>query len=325
MDETAYRFVVRTSSIKALHLWVRVAGVAWFALVLVHLSGCGTQGRAGDAGAEAPHPAVKGGVLAVRLLEAPDPPAALSVEILDVSRVQAASWTARMQSSFPGRHADYLVGLPLPPGEYRIRALRDARKPPDDRESLLATAELAFTLRDGDLAYLGRVSLRAGAAGSELVLEDRYDEDTLVLRASAPVLRDTGIVRALATAAIPDASASSGARAASLPPSLDVDRVDAAGVAHMTPAARQAFARYLRLPLPRAFAASETGAHAVASGRDAVDNALRQCTRQAPGRSCRLVAVDQTLLAPPPCPAVAAADTRATPGPGCSTRQPLSR
>lgn len=262
-------------------------------------------------------------MLAVRLLDRFEAPAEVVLDILPSGQAQAVAISGRLQQSIPGQFADYLLALALPAGSYRIKALRDAGLPAADRNALLAALDAPLEVADRDPGYLGRLSLRVGtgrASRQDIAIEDHYDDDTLFFRAALPDLRNVRIGRALLPAdALLPAPGEATATESGPPGRMEVDLIAADSTAQLVEPARGAFSRYLKLPLPRAFATNETGAYGHASGRDAVSGALRLCAKQSKGQACRLFAVDQTLLSATSCKATMAASAAGAPvQPGCA-------
>lgn len=64
-------------------------------------------------------------------------------------------------------------------------------------------------------------------------------------------------------------------------PVFDVDLVTPDSAEALAPAARAAFARFLKLSAPRAFVTNADGVMSYASGADAIQRALRKCTERA--------------------------------------------
>lgn len=264
-----------------------------------------------------------GALMSVRLLDRFEPPAAVVVELLPQGQTQLSRVSGRLQQSIPGQFADYLVALALPPGSYRVQGVRDGRLPASDPDSMLAVLDAPLELGERDPVYLGQMLIRAGAssraAGQGIRIEDRYDDDIVAFRAAVPQLRDVSIGRALLQPA-PTAGASSATKGdIGATGRMEVERLALENVSLLREPARQAFTRFLKLPAPRAFAISDSGAHGQATGRSAVTEALRLCSRQARGQPCRLFAVDQTMLSAASCTATSAAGSGPpTVHPGCA-------
>jgi hypothetical protein len=252
-----------------------------------------------------------GALLVVRLVDRLEPPAAVQVDVGLLREGSTTSVTARRQQSVPGRFADYLVALALPPQRYVITAIRDAGLPAADPAALLLTATVPFEVKPGAPMYLGRLVIApAVAGGAAIEARDHYEEDTLLFRSAVAALRGLTIGRSiianssLASASTP-ATASASPAANKAAPGLAARRMTADMIspdadAAFTQPARDAFAKFLRLRAPRAFAIGDDNARSYAyfEGAGAVERAMRECARQAQQRPCRLFAVDDTLLSP---------------------------
>lgn len=294
------------AALKSPSRW-HVVPSTWVLAAMVLLCGCSALPEKKGASGE-----LTGALLAVRLTERLETPAALQVEVALVADGASTSITARRRQSVPGRYADYLVALALPPQNYVLTAMRDAAVPADDPAGKLATITLPFEVKAGGPAYLGRlvVSPAGPAAAARIEVQDEYEEDTVLFRSAIGALRSASIARdvipnrslvaAAASAPRSAPAAPSGSLASTASPALllTVDTIAADADAAFTRPARSAFAKFLRLKPPRAFAIGDADArvHAYAAGSGAVERAMRDCTRLAAGAACHLFAVDDTLL-----------------------------
>lgn len=264
-------------------------------------------------------PASTGALLGVRLLTRQDPPKVLTLELGGERLEQAVLIRGRLQSALPGQFADYLIPIAVPPGRFSLKSLSDGNTPP------VAVLNLPFEVVAASPSYLGRLTVRLlndRRPSDDLAIEDAYDDDTLAFRVAVPEIRRAEIRRDLlslnqkTSPASPGANApvtltwvtrgeapkpapaldSNTARPVARPGELGVTPFDGNTVRQLPEPARGGFARFLQLPIPRAFAMADTGAYGVASGREASNAALQQCKRQAGGAPCSLIAVDQTLV-----------------------------
>lgn len=284
---------------------IRLAFTLFVALAasaaLLLLGGCSTPlsptAKAAD---------LTGGLLVVRLLGRLDPPPAVQVDVAVPGEGKATAVSGRRQQSVPGQYADYLVSMPLRPERYVLTALRELHPPgaePTHASPLLVTMTLPFKVTDQGPVYLGRliVAAEGSNAAAPVEAQDRYDEDTLLFRSAIALLRDV----AIANAAIPNellASAVVGDRPAPTDAAptrrLTVDSLNADARQALDPSARDAFASFLRLKPPRAFAIGDAGspAHAFGRGTGAIDRALRDCAQASATRACHLFAVDDMWM-----------------------------
>ncbi len=279
-----------------------------------------------------------GALLVVRLADRLETPSSVQVEVSLLREGSTALISAQRHHSVPGRHADYLVALALPAQRYVITALREPAQSADGPGAVLAVMSVPFEVKNGGPAYLGRLVVAPDTArtGAGVQAQDHFDDDTLLFRSAVTALRGVPIERAvIPSGVLASAVASPRPAAGALVKAngngngrgntviggreLSVDVIGSGAEAALAPSARDAFARFLRLKAPRAFAVagSDARAFAYSGGSGAVERAMRECSRLAAGRSCRLFAVDDTLMAPAACEisteAASCAQTRTTP------------
>ncbi len=248
-------------------------------------------------------PPLNGGLLVVRLQNRLEAPTSLVIEVASRQGGESAAFNGTLHRSLPGHYADYLFALALPPGEYALAAVHET----SISGGVLATLAAAIKIGDGPPGYLGRlvIAVDPGGGASGLRIDDRYDDDTLLFRTTIDRLKSVEIGRNVISAQALDALAQPGT-ASGNGGRIDLTLVADGAEAQLPAASRAAFAKFLRSKAPRAFATSETGQFGSATGANAVDRALRNCAKQAGARGCRLVAVDDTLIAPGSCRATLA-------------------
>lgn len=273
---------------------------------LLVLAGCASPPPAADAKA-APVPApLHGALLVVRLSSLLEPPAAVHVDVALQGQPGVTSVSGRVQQSVPGQYADYLVALALPPDRYLLTGIRDADSKTPDAQRSLATINVPFEVTATGPVYLGRLVLARGAAAS-VTVEDHFDEDTVQFRSAIGALKTATIGRSIiAPEALVGSSVSPDPNAVPPPPpgsALKVAPVTEAAAEGLAPQAKAAFAKFMLVKLPRAFAIGTAGSFGYARGANAVDRALRACARRSGGEPCRLFAVDETLITPDSCQA----------------------
>ncbi len=269
---------------------------------LVLLAGCASPPQA----APPAKPPLHGALLVVRLAGLLEPPAAVRIDIALQGQPAGTSVAGRLQQGVPGQYADYLVALALPPDRYVMTAVRNAVSPPSGKEpsQALATMNVPFEVKPSDPVYLGRLVLVPGAAS--VVVQDHFDEDTVLFRLAINDLRTADIGRDIIPAEALAGSVVAPDPAVPPPPpagsALKVAPVtEAASESLTSPSARTAFKDFLLLKSPRAFATSEGGDYGYARGASAVDRALRSCARRSKDETCRLFVVDETLITGDSC------------------------
>jgi len=271
-------------------------------------------------------PALTGALIVVRLQNRLEFPSAVAVEFGTEANGSLSAVTGRRQQSIPGRYADYLVALALPPQRYSIAAIRAIGKTSEEPSELLASMTIPFEVKPSNPAYLGRLVI-APEPQTKVVnieIQDHFDEDVLLFRSALTQLRtatiDKSVVAPSALAAI-KVSARQDEKAH--PVQLGVDAISSEGLLLLAPKARPAFARFLALKVPRVFAMSSTGNSALASGEGAMERALSNCAKRAGEKSCRIFAVDNTLVTQAACsPETEGPTSQASPLPVCLVQPP---
>ncbi len=288
---------------------------------LLVLAGCASPPPADAKAAPVPAP-LHGALLVVRLSSLLEPPAAVRVDVALQGQPGVTSVSGRLQQSVPGQYADYLLALALPPDRYLLTGIRDADSQTPDAQRSLATINVPFEVTTTGPVYLGRLVLARGAAAG-VTVEDHFDEDTVLFRSAIGELKTATIGRSIIAAeALVGSSVSPDPNAVPPPPpgsALKVAPVTEAAADELASPARAAFAKFMLVKLPRAFAIGTAGSFGYARGANAVDRALRACAQRAGGEPCRLFAVDDTLITPDSCQATLDSGAKgARIDPGCA-------
>jgi hypothetical protein len=286
----------------------RLAGLAHAVTIglagLIALAGCASVPQEAAPPAA---PSLHGALLVVRLSGLLEPPAAVRADVALQGQPAGTSIAGRLQQSVPGQYADYLLALALPPERYVITAVRHgASSSGKQAPPALATMNVPFEVKPSDPAYLGRLVLVPSAAG--VVVQDHFEEDTVLFRATFSELRTADIGRdILPLEALAGSTVAPDPAVPPPPPpgsALEVTAVTEEAAQRLTsPSARAAFKEFLLLKPPRAFAISEGGAHGYAGGARSVERALRACARRSKDETCRLFVVDGTLITGDSCAA----------------------
>ena len=245
-----------------------------------------------------------GALVVVRLQSRQESPPAIAIEIVSGANGSSSTVTGRRQQSIPGRYADYLVALALQPQRYSITAIRTTGKTLEEPSELLASMMISFDVKPSNPAYLGRLVIATELATNvvNINVQDHFDEDILLFRTALAALRtaiiDKNIVESPVFAPI-----KVGARLENMPHpvSLAVDALSGEAQSLLPVKARPAFRRFLALSLPRALAVDNAGGSSLRSGEGAVALAMRGCTKRAGDKSCRIFAVDNTVVLHAPC------------------------
>jgi hypothetical protein len=268
-------------------------------MAIVLLVGCATKGQDVSGGKSG----VSGALMVVRIVGRQQPVKAVALDVLVDGQADGISFTAKVQGGIPGRPADYLLALALPPGQYVLKELRDATLVASDPAAKLATLDIPIQIEKKDPVYLGRLVLPVGGSSvgrADVTVEDNLEQDVLDFKTEFAQLREAVVDRKLI---LPQTVIVSPSVAANPARRMQVDVANSESAALLNPAARAAFAQFMRLAAPKAFATSPKGASGYASGRDAIGSALRKCVKQAKGEDCRLFAVDDTLITEASCKA----------------------
>ena len=251
--------------------------------------------------ARTPPSAPTGAMFVVRVMSR-QPVETLSVQVSEVGKAEAlASVNGILHARSAGRSADFLFPIPLAPGRFKV-SHDDAAFPP---------FLVSFEVLPGQPVYVGRLVMHQDRSRPP-ALEDRFSEDVLMFREAVSQLRAVNIgaqLGSLSTEPLVDL----GAPPAPVQNSVEVVPVSEALVNEVPLAAREAFKRYLKLGGARAFVFNDDGLFGMASGKNVVERAMQDCTKQGPKRPCRLFAVDQSAtvwrtsgaaVSPSPSPAV---------------------
>lgn len=255
-------------------------------------------------GCAATRPPPTGAMLVVRVM-ARDPVEALSLQVAQAAESgPMASVSGIVHSRAVGRWVDFLFPVPLPPGRYRVT--HDNAAP--------APFQLNFEALQESPTYVGRLVLYQDRSRPP-AMEDRYKEDVLMFREAVVTLRDLVFVAKPGTliADAPEVGQPPAQPAAAQV--MEVVPATGALIQQIPLAAREPFKRYLRMSSPRAFAFNEDGLYGMANGKNVVEKALQECSRQSSQRTCRIFSVDQsatiwrapgvpTAISPSPSPVV---------------------
>lgn len=277
----------------------RALGLACIVVVVVGLfAGCALPVK------KAELPALTGALIVMRLQNRLEFPSAVSVEIASEADGSISAVTGRRQQSVPGRYADYLLALALPPERYSITAIRAAGQTAEAPSELLASMMIPFEVKLSDPAYLGRLVMASEPMTNvfNIEVQDHFDEDVLLFRSALAPLRTATIARSLiATSSLASVKVSGRQEAKVQSIQLGVDAVSNDSLDLLAPKARPAFTRFLTMKLPRAFAVSNAGDAASRSGEGAQERALRDCAKLGNEKSCRIFAVDNTMITKATC------------------------
>lgn len=294
----------------------RVFRFACASIVLVSLfAGCAASAK--KVGASA----LTGALIVVRLENRLEFPPAVAVELGSEADGSLSAVTGRRQQSIPGLYADYLVALALSPQRYTITAIKTVGKTPEEPSELLASMMIPVDVRPSNPAYLGRLVIAAKSVTNvvNINVQDHFDEDVLLFRSALAPLRTVTIDKSvIASSALASVKVNVRQEEKAHPFQLGVYAVSSDAPLLLAPKARPAFTRFLALKVPRVFAISDTGNSALASGEGAMERALRNCANRAGEKSCRIFAIDHTLVMQSSCSLITAGLTpQALPMPAC--------
>ena len=271
-------------------------------------------------------PALTGALIVVRLQNRLEFPPAVAVEVGSEADGSLSAVTGRRQQSIPGRYADYLLALALPPQRYSITAMRAIGKTAEEPSELLASMMIPFDVRASNPAYLGRLVIAPEPVNNvvNIDVQDHFDEDVLLFRSALAPLRTATIDKSvIPSSALASVKVSARREEKAHPVQLGVDAVNSEALNLLAPRAQPAFTRFLALKLPRAFAVNNAGGSASGSGEGAMERAMRDCARPAGDKSCRIFAVDNTLVTQAACsPATEGRTSQASPLPVCPMQPP---
>lgn len=286
----------------------RVQAALWLAMVVVVAllqSGCTSMALPSPAKAAA---SPNGALLSIRLNTRFEPPQSLALQLAPANAAadpRPIFITGRLQRAVPGQ-ADYLMALALPAGHYKALFIRDGTALPNDPAAQLAALRGAIDVPNTGVIYLGRLVLRFNGATrstQDVSIEDAYDDDTVFFKTTLSELRDVNIQRAVLSEHTIGSATNVGKGGG-----MQVTTLDRNTARQLPDNARAGFMRFLNLNMPRAFATDWNGNFGYATGPHAVRDALRYCVKQSRGASCRLFAVDQTLITSLSCQATLESD-----------------
>ena len=248
--------------------------------------------------------ALTGALVVVRIQNRLEFPPAVAVEVVSEADGSLTAVSGRRQQSIPGQYADYLLAIALPPQRYSITAIKTIGKTAEESSELLSSTTIPFDVKPSNPVYLGRLVIAAKQATSvvDIDVQDHVDEDVLLFRSVLAPLRtvtiDKSIVASLALASV---KVNSRQEETPHPVQLAVDTVNRETESLLPIKARPAFKRFLALELPRALAVDNAGGSSLRSGNGAMQLAMRGCAKRADDKSCRIFAVDNTLVVQAAC------------------------
>jgi hypothetical protein len=286
-----------------------------------------------------PAPTPKGTVLwVVRFaneIEPQLPPTSLAVFVENHPRTHGGQFSFKTHQREPGQPSEFAVRLDLPPGSYRITRMLGTAGEGATASQFEFNTQMQFSVLPRETYYLGNLEVTnrartddklpataprpaAGAGdaarfsqGTPLVTaNNEVADDKVTLQTLWPDLRKHRIVTRLPQRLIvigPDNTVTGGVEARFPAPGVPSGEyvtgspLAAEAGQDLTPVAQKAFAKFIRMKQPRAFAIGPGDSFAaVSAGQDVVARALAACNakRDARGneRACRLYAVDDTLM-----------------------------
>jgi hypothetical protein len=219
-----------------------------------------------------------------------------------------------LQQSPPNQGAVYYLPLALPLGSYVMRQAWAVASDGSLETSALATLNIEWANDQLEPVYLGSLVIDQRSKGTAikgstaLSIQDAALEDTPAIRALVSELKSANLAtRLLTLPAAPTPQAEGGI-------TLEVSAGDPSQTRPTAQPARSAYAKFLKQPLPRAFATNPDGSYGWALGPNAVTRALEFCQRRAKTlhvqrrnkagtteAECELWLVDNTVLSPPSC------------------------
>ena len=275
---------------------------------------------------------MSGGLLVVRIEGRYDAPPSVTLTVSSPDDTNnSVTIIGHVHRAIPGLYADYLVAIALPPKRYAITELRGLEATKDSKASqIFERIDAVLDVKSNTPDYLGRLII-SSQSGEHPRLEDNYNEDIVLFRSTIPALRSLNIdskIIALSSSHLSNddtnekhtkngISLKESRNLASLGQSkfieyahglaharLDFQPVEAGSSRHLELPTQQGFQRFLKLKLPRAFAINSLGSYGMASGRDSIEKALRNCSAatssREPIQKCHLFAVDETLIVQSP-------------------------
>ena len=268
-------------------------------LLTALLAGCAAPSKMTKA------PVLTGALVVVRLENRLEFPPAVTIEVVSEVDGSLTAVAGRRQQSIPGQYADYLLAIALPPQRYSITAIKTIGKTAGESFELLSSTKIPFDVKPSNPVYLGRLVIAAKQVTNvvDIDVQDHVDEDVLLFRSVLAPLRtatiDKSIVASLAIASVKVNLRQE--ETSHLPVQLAVDTVNREAESLLPTKARPAFKRFLALNLPRALAVDNAGGSSLRSGNGAMQLAMRGCVKRANDKSCRIFAVDNTLVVQASC------------------------
>ena len=275
----------------------------WLVLLPLALGLWGCAGR--------PSSSPPTGAMFVLRVMSRQPVETFSIQVSEAGKAEPiASVNGILHAHSAGRSADFLFPIPLVPGRYKV-SHESAAFPP---------FLVSFEVSPVQPVYVGRLVMYQDRSRPP-ALEDRFSEDALMFREAISQLRTVNIgaqLGSMSTEPLVDL----GAPPTQVPTSVEVVPVSELLVNELPLGAREAFKRYLKLGGSRAFVFNEEGLFGMASGKNVVERAMQECTKQGPKRPCRLFSVDQSAtvfrapgaaVTPSPSPAVPPAPANLSP------------
>lgn len=201
-----------------------------------------------------------------------------------------------LQRGLSGHYGDYVILLKLPAGHYRLRSLRIAGLPLNAKGALVTRLNKHFDTVASETRYIGRLIV----SSNKKVLEgrpsvswhDHYNEDSLLAKSLGNSLRGKVITNASNNSQLSSDDATGAMQ-------ITVGTVGDLGSTVLYALAstqKPSFRKFLSSASPRAFAVGDAGAAGFANGRDAVKLALERCGRRGDRDSCRILAIDDTVV-----------------------------
>jgi hypothetical protein len=265
-------------------------------------------------------------------------PTSLAVFIENVPRTHGGPFTAKAHEVAPGRHAEFVVRVDLPPGDYRVTRVFGTAGEGNEASQFDFGTRMSFSVIDRETTYIGNLEItnrarqhdkqpatapapngRPDAArfseGTPLVTaNDAYAGDVVTIHTLWPDLRSRRIAKRIPQRLVvltPENMVVGGVESRFPAPGapsgsyVKGSSIDEKAGQDLSSSAQKAFTRFGRMSSPRAFAVGEgEETFGMASaGKDVVTRALAACNAKRNARvdskPCRLYAVDDTVLSEP--------------------------
>lgn len=233
-------------------------------------------------------------LITVRLKGRFDLPQALAIDYSRVNDAALSSSIGMLQQGLSGHYGDYPVLLDLPPGRYQLRSLRIAGQSRNANGTLLARLADNFDAIQSEARYIGRIVVFGGndvTNAPYVSWEDHFEADTLLAKSMATGLKDKNFLDASRQPTIVP-----GGNRTPLERQVTIGPVGPSISYILSDSQLPLFRQFLSAPHPRAFATGDYGAAGFASGSDAVRRAMERCNRRGGSESCRVLAVDDTVV-----------------------------